>query len=294
METERQQARTAVMSTFEAVVLESVVETPDTRTLVIDIGSRANYRAGQYVTIDPHQFAGLRVFVAYLEHLKGRREAPRAYSMSSAPHEPHVAITIKEEVYEAGRTEYPPLLSGFLVHHLRAGDPLVVRGFVGTYTLPDEVAARTEHVLHLCAGSGSVPDLSILKDSLQRHTRLRHTFVYSSRTWQDVIFRDALERIREQSSARLRVIHSLTREPNPFSYGADVRVGRIGLDLLRPLLSDQPNSLVYVCGPGVTVWERRACAAQGITPTPRFIETMLRHLDALRVPRARIKVELYG
>ena len=90
------------------------------------------------------------------------------------------------------------------------------------------------------------------------------------------------------------MIHILTREPNPFSYGADVRVGRIGLDLLRPLLSDQPNSLVYVCGPGVTVWERRACAAQGITPTPRFIETMLSHLDALRVPRARIKVELYG
>jgi len=49
------------MSTFEAVVLESVVETPDTKTLVLDIGSRANYRAGQYVTIDPHQFAGLRI-----------------------------------------------------------------------------------------------------------------------------------------------------------------------------------------------------------------------------------------
>lgn len=75
------------MSTFEAVVLESVVETPDTRTLILDVGSPASYHAGQYVTIDPHQFAGLRGFVAHLEHLKGRREAPRAYSMSSAPHD---------------------------------------------------------------------------------------------------------------------------------------------------------------------------------------------------------------
>ena len=282
------------MSTFEAVVVESVVETPDTRTLVLDVGSRASYHAGQYVTIDPHQFAGLRGFVAHLEHLKGRREAPRAYSMSSAPHDLHLAVTIKEEVYEAGQTKYPPLLSGFLVHHLRAGDPVVVRGFVGTYTLPDEVAARTEHVLHLCAGSGSVPNLSILRDSLRRHIRLRHTFVYSSRTWQEIIFRDALEGIREQYSARLRVIHSLTREPTPLSYGGDVQAGRIGLDLLRPLLSPEPISLVYVCGPAVTVWQRRACAPQGITPAPRFIETMLGHLEALNVPRARIKIESYG
>jgi ferredoxin-NADP reductase len=286
--------RVPALSTFESVILESVIETRDTRTLVLDLGSHATYRAGQYVTIDPHQFAGLRAFVAYLEHVKGRREAPRAYSLSSAPNDPQVAMTIKEEIYEAGRTPYPPLLSGFLVHHLRAGEPIVVRGFAGNYTLPDDLADRSGHVLHLCAGSGSVANLSILKDSLQRHQQLRHTFVYSNRTWQDVIFRDLLERLGEQYPTRLRLIHRLTREPAPFPYGAHVAAGRITLDLLRPLLAEQPDSLVYVCGPGVTVRERRACAAQGATPAPRFIETMLAHLDALCVPRAQIKVESYG
>jgi hypothetical protein len=42
------------------------------------------------------------------------------------------------------------------------------------------------------------------------------------------------------------------------------------------------------------VWDRRACAAQGTAPAPRFIESMLGHLEALGVPRARIKLEAFG
>lgn len=287
--------RPAGLATLDGVVLDSIVETPDTRTLVLDFGSQAvSYRAGQYVTIDPHQFAGLRGFVAYFEDLKGRREAPRAYSMCSAPHEPHVAITIKVEVYEPGLTKYPPLLSGFLVHHLRPGDPLVVRGFTGAYTLPDDVEARTDHILHLCAGSGSVPNIGIVKDSLHRHARLRHTFVYSNRTWNDVIFRDELARLRERHHDRLRVIHTLTRETGPFPSGETVRSGRIDLDLLRTALANEPTSFVYACGPAITVWQRRACAAEGTTPPPRFLEAMRGHLETLGVPRERIKIESFG
>ena len=281
------------MATFDAVVLDSVVETEDTRTLVLDVGAASSYRAGQYVTIPPQQFVALRSFVGYLERLKGRVEAPRAYSMSSAPLEPHIAITIKEEVYD-GRMKYPPLLSGFLVHQVRAGDRLAARGFAGTYVLPDDIETRTEHVLHLCAGSGSVPNLSILKDSLHRHSRLRHTFLYSNRTWADVIFREALGRLRDEHPARLKVIHTLTRETEPLVQEEDVRAGRIGIELLRGVLAGEPDTFVYACGPAVTVWERRACKAQGIAPTPRFLESMLTHLQSLDVPADRIKVEAFG
>jgi ferredoxin-NADP reductase len=282
------------MTSFDGVVIESVVETADTRTLVIDVGSVSTYRAGQYITIDPHQFAGLRSFVAYLEHLKGRREAPRAYSMSSAPHERHLAVTIKEELYEVGRSKYPPLLSGFLVHHLHPGERLSVRGFAGAYVLPDDVERRTEHILHVCAGSGGVPNLSMVKDSLRRHTRLRHTFLYSNRTWEDVIFRDVLARLEGQQPARLRVIHTLTRESDATVTARSARRGPIGRDLLREALDTEPGSLVYVCGPAVTVWERRARAAEGTAPAPRFLESVRGHLLDLGVPADRIKVESYG
>jgi 3-ketosteroid 9alpha-monooxygenase subunit B len=291
MTTEHATTRVPAQTTFKAVVAEVVVETPDTITAVLDIGVPPKYRAGQYVSIDPHQCPSLRCMTCYRELVKGGAEPPRAYSMSSSPEEPHVAITIKEEVYD-GQMAYPPLISGFLVHQTRPGDRMDVIGYAGAYVLPDDVDA--EHILHLCAGSGSVPNLSILKDSLLRHPRLRHTFVYTNKTWQDVIFRNDLARLRAAHPDRLQVIHTLTRETAISSPNEDARSGRVTQELLGGILEREPDSLIYACGPAVSVWERRAHAAAGTTPTPRFLESMRAHLTALGVPRERVKIEAFG
>src|SRR5579864_2522874 len=88
---------------LETMVADVICETPDTATLVLSTGNqRLDYEAGHFLTIDPHQFEELERFVLFLEDLKGRKEPPRAYSMSSAPHEPHIAITVKEERYISG------------------------------------------------------------------------------------------------------------------------------------------------------------------------------------------------
>jgi len=284
-------ARAPGITKFDASIADIVVETPDTITAFLDLGQPVNYRAGQYVSIDPHQFPSLGSMTRYLDHLKGRHEPPRAYSMSSAPHEPYIAITIKEEVYD-GVMEYPPLISGFLVHQLRTGDRITVTGFAGAYVLPDEVKA--EHILHLCAGSGSVPNVSIIKDSVLRRPNLRHTFVYSNKTLQDIIFRAALAQLQAEHRDRLRVIHTITREACVASASEDIRSGRVTVELLREIFEREPNTIVYACGPAVSVWERRAHAATGTTPTPRFLETMQSHLAELAVPRERIKVEAFG
>ena len=276
---------------FDAVIADIVVETPDTITAFLDLGQPVTYRAGQYVSIDPHQFPSLGSMTRYLEHVKGRHEPPRAYSMSSAPHEPYVAITIKEEVYD-GVMEYPPLISGFLVHQLRTGDRIEVTGFAGAYVLPDD--PKTDHILHLCAGSGSVPNVSIIKDSLLRHPHLRHTFVYSNKTLQDVIFRAALARLQAEHRDRLKVIHTITREAGIASADEDIRSGRVTVELLGDIFQREPNTIVYACGPAVSVWERRAHAAKGTTPTPRFLESMQSHLAELGVSRERIKLEAFG
>jgi 3-ketosteroid 9alpha-monooxygenase subunit B len=280
-----------MMTKYDALIAEIVVETPDTITLMLELGTPVKYRAGQYVSIDPHQFRSLYSFTKYLEHVKGRVEPPRAYSMSSAPDDRYVAITIKEEVYD-GQMAYPPLLSGYLVHQLRTGDHIEVLGFAGAYVLSDHVDA--EHILHLCAGSGSVPNVSMLKDSLRRHPTLRHTFVYSNKTWQDVIFRAALAQLRAAHPDRLQVIHALTREPSASSDIEDVRSGRITLELLQQVLEREPRSLIYACGPAVSVWERRAHALAGTTPPPRFLESVRSFLSTLGVPRERLKVEAFG
>ena len=196
------------------MVADVVPETYDTVTLVFFTGNdRLDYKAGHFLTIDPHQFEALERFTAFLEDLKGKKEPPRAYSMVSAPHERYLAVTVKEERYTSGQTKYPPLLSPLLVKHMVRGMRLAVTGFTGPYTLPDDIEARTDHLVHLCAGSGSVPNVSILKHALQLHPRLRHTFIYSNKTWEDVIFRRTLERARgAQHQDRLRVVHALTRE----------------------------------------------------------------------------------
>lgn len=291
MTTGAQSTRAPGITKFDALIADVVVETPDTITACLDLGQPVTYRAGQYVSIDPHQFPSLGSMTRYLEHVKGRHEPPRAYSMSSAPHERYVAITIKEEVYD-GVMEYPPLISGFLVHQLRAGDRISVTGFAGAYVLPDEVKA--EHILHLCAGSGSVPNVSIIKDSVRRHPNLRHTFIYSNKTSQDIIFRTALAQLQSEHPDRLKVIHTITREAGVAAPGEDIRSGRVPLELLREILDREPNSIVYACGPAISVWERRAHAAKGTTPTPRFLETMQAYLTELAVPRERIKIEAFG
>ena len=74
-------------SKIVAVVNEIIDETADTRTLVLGTGDeRLEYEAGQFLHIDPHQFAVLQRFVTFFEVLKGRKEPARAYSLSSAPH----------------------------------------------------------------------------------------------------------------------------------------------------------------------------------------------------------------
>ena len=277
------------------MVADVVVETADTSTLVFFTGNdHLEYRAGHFLTIDPHQFEALERFTAFLEDLKGKREPPRAYSMCSAPHERYLAVTVKEEQYVSGATKYPPLLSPLLVKRTVKGMRLMVTGFTGPYTLSPDIDSQTDHIVHICAGSGSVPNFSMLKHALEYYPRLRHTFIYSNKTWRDIIFRDALIELEAKHPERLRVLHTLTREPDVALCGPSVRKGRVNADVLRQLIPDLDSCVIYVCGPGISKFDREAAKEKGEQPQPRFLESVLADLKSLGVPNARIKRESYG
>jgi ferredoxin-NADP reductase len=280
---------------MEVMVADVILETPDTTTLVLFTGNdRLEYLAGHFLTIDPHQFAALERFTAFLEDLKGRREPPRAYSMSSAPHERYLAVTVKEERYVSNVTRYPPLLSPLLVKRTLRGMRLAVVGFTGPYTLAADVTSQTDHIVHICAGSGSVPNFSMLKFALAHHPTLRHTFVYSNKTWDDVIFRDELERLAVQHPDRLNILHTLTREGDVARCGSNVRRGRVDQALLREAIANPTECLVYVCGPGVSKFDIAAAKEAGTVPPRRFLESVLVDLKEIGVPDKRIKREFYG
>ena len=278
---------------MEVEVVHVRRDTPDTTTLFMSAGDEPiEYEAGHFCTIDPHQFGELEHFTAYLEDQKGQREKPRAYSMASAPHEEHLAITIKEERYESGETPYPPLLSPLLTYYIQEGRRMVISGFTGAYTFPVDVCERAEHIVHVCAGSGIVPNRSLIKESLHRSDPLRHTLLFSNKTRGDVIYFEEFEALRAQYPDQLDVIHCITREDPSGIRGA--RSGRISEELLREVAPDPSKVMAYSCGPGITPYERRAARAKGETPEPRFVENMVALLQEHGLDKKQIRQESWG
>jgi 3-ketosteroid 9alpha-monooxygenase subunit B len=280
---------------LEVMVAETIVETHDSTTVVFFTGNdRLEYQAGHFLTLDPHDFPELERFTAFLEDVKGKKEPPRAYSLASSPHEKYLAITVKEERYVSGQTKYPPLLSPLLVRRLQKGRRLPITGFTGPYTLPADIEDKTDTIVHVCAGSGIVPNYSILKWCLEERPRLKHVMLYSNKTWGDVIYGQHLNQLATQHPDRFTLIHTLTREPNVAALGPHVRSGRINEALLRELIPHPSAVHVYCCGPGITKFDREVARARGEEPPPRFLESALAGLAAIGVPPKQIHRESYG
>lgn len=280
---------------LEVMVADVITETHDTSTLVFFTGNdRLEYEPGHFLTIDPHQFAALDRFTRYLEDMKGKKEPPRAYSMCSAPDEKYLAVTVKEENYVTGQTKYPPLLSPLLVRRINRGTRMTITGFTGPYVLPHDIESRTDHLVHLCAGSGSVPNFSIIKHALARRMKLRHTFIYTNKTWHDIIFRQQLEQLCEMYPDELRVIHCITREENIQRRGVNYRQGRINAGVIAEYVPDISAANYFCCGPGITKFDREAAKARGEQAAPRFLESTLAALDELGVTKKQIHRESYG
>lgn len=279
--------------TLEVMVADVIRETPDTSTIVFFTeNDHLDYEPGHFLTINPHQFAALERWTSYLEDLKGKKEPPRAYSMSSSPDEHNLAITVKEERYITGVTKYPPLLSPILAYRTTPGAKMEVTGFTGAYTLPNE--NLPDSILHICAGSGIVPNWSILKYCLRNHPQIKHRLIYSSKTWEDTILPNDLLDVQADYPKTLDIVFTLTREdPSPVA-DADLRKGRISKDLVKGALKGLENPLVYICGPALSKWDKKLAREKGKTPPPRFMESVLDHLRELGVEKKRIKKESYG
>lgn len=280
---------------LEVMVADVIYETPDTRTLVFFTGNDPlEYKAGHFLTIAPQQFPALERWTAYLENLKGKKEPPRAYSMASAPHEKYLAITVKEERYVPGVTLFPPLLSPILALRTEVGTKMVITGFTGPYTMPDDLESKTDHVLHVCAGSGSVPSFSIIKDSLISGRKLKHTLVYSNKSWEETIFAKQLLDLQKKYPNQFRVVFSLTREPDASIFSESIVNGRITKELLEKYVEDASHQFVFVCGPSISAFDKKAAKEKGIEPKPRFLESVLQALEEIGFTDDRIKRESYG
>jgi ferredoxin-NADP reductase len=224
-----------------------VQETPRTRTIELDVPGWPGHRPGQHVDVRLTAEDGY--------------QAQRSYSIASAPGNGRVALTV--ERIEDGE------VSPYLVDDLLPGDRLEVRGPIGGYFVWEPELGGP--LLLVAGGSGIAPLMSMLRHHAAVGSDVPVRLVYSSRSLEDVIYREELERL---AGAAVEVVQTLTRERPPGWNGYARRIDAQLLDEVAWPVSERP--LAYVCGPTT------------------LVEAAAQALAALGYEPARIKTERFG
>lgn len=204
-----------------AEVLEIIDETPRVRSLVLKIPDWPGHLPGQHVDVRLTAEDGY--------------QAQRSYSIASAPESGHVMLTI-ERITEG---EVSPYLTEIVV----PGDRFELRGPIGGYFV------WTAHVggplMLVAGGSGIAPLMAMIRHRAAAGDTSPALLLYSSRTWDDIIYREELAALAEQDDS-LQIVHTLTRVQPPGWTGLR---RRIGTDVLGGLMLKQAEPRIYLCGP---------------------------------------------
>jgi ferredoxin-NADP reductase len=189
-------------------------------------------------------------------------QAQRSYSVASAPLAGYLELTVED----LADGEVSPYLS----EELRRGDLLELRGPIGGYFT--WTAADGGPLLLVAGGSGIAPLMSMLRQRQAAGSEVPTTLLYSSRSWEDIIYREELARM--SADPALDIIHTLTRS-HPADWDGYIR--RIDAAMLAEVAGmTAPGGLAYVCGP------------------TRLVENVASDLVALGYPPERVKTERFG
>ena len=286
---------TRTIRKMDAVVVDVVRRTHDASSVYFFVGETGPYKAGQFISIDPHQFPELERWVKHLENVKGKKEPIRSYSMQSAPGEKCVSICVKAEDYDAKVHKYPPLLSPFLASGALKGRECIISGFTGAYYIPDDISDKTDLVLHFVAGSGIVPNYGILKDELKnnKNPKVKHVMIDVNKTVGDIMLHDQLAALARAYPDRFQFINLVTRE-DPSHLGPTYFMGRPTTEFTKKYVPDASSVRVYACGAAITKHQKESAKEKGVEPQGRFMESVEAILHEMGVPTAHFKKEEFG
>ena len=165
----------------------------------------------------------------------------RSYSIASPPERTGV-IEITVERIEDG--EVSPYLHDVVV----SGDQIEVRGPIGGYFVWE--VAMGGPLLLIGGGSGVVPLMAMLRHRAAQHAPLPARILYSSRTAEDVIYRDELEAMAG-SDHDFEAFFTFTRQAPAEWTGYRRRIDAAMLgEVIKPFGN---QARVYVCGPTLLV-----------------------------------------
>ena len=204
-----------------AHVVELVTETPQAKSIVLDVPGWPRHRAGQHVDVRLTAEDGY--------------QAQRSYSIASAPEDEHVLLTV--ERLDDGE------VSPYLTAEIRPGDRLELRGPIGGYFVWDESLGGP--LFLIAGGSGVVPLRAMLRHREASRSSVPTRLLYSSRTLGDVIYRGELDRFASERDVDVRL--APTREWPDDWKGHRGRVDNVFLEEVAWAPADRP--LTYICGP---------------------------------------------
>jgi len=193
-------------------------------------------------------------------------EIRRSYSICSSPKDGELRVAIKK--VEEGK------FSTYAHGELKIGDVLDVMPPLGNF-VSKKTEAKHKEYLAFAAGSGITPIMSIMKSVLEDEPNSNFTLVYGNRGKNSIIFREAIEALKNKYMLRLRVYHVLSREY------VDIPLfsGRINAEkcaeFCKTLIDVHHTDEAFICGP------------------EDMILSVRQQLIDLGMPSAKVHIELF-
>lgn len=210
-----------------STVVKVKVETPSVKTFTLALPDWVPHRAGQ------HYDVRLTAPDGY--------QAQRSYSIASSPEQKGV-IELTVERLEEGE------VSTYMHDVLIVGDQVEMRGPIGGYFVWE--ASMGGPLLLVAGGSGIVPLMAMLRHRNAVGSRVPVSLLYSSHSYEDIIYRDELDRLSKDPCG-LEVFHTLTRRQPQGWKGYDRRIDmRMLAEVAQPLGRELK---AYICGPTALV-----------------------------------------
>jgi len=199
--------------------------------------------------------------------LQGETPVIRTYSLSSAPSDGHLRISVKAQ----------GAASRHLHEQVALGDLLDVRLPTGSFMLDDE---SPRPIVLIGAGVGITPLMAMLREQLARNVlgrgRRQIYLFHGARCLDDRPFQSELATLLARPGGLLRVYRALSQPEAQAARGKDYEIhGRLGIEAIKSRLALDDYDF-YVCGPG------------------SFTQSIYEGLRAVNVADARIHAEAFG
>ena len=205
------------------------------------------------------------------------KEERRAYSMSSAPLDKHLSVTVKR--VKGGK------VSNHIADGLKAGDTVEVMPPQGRFYTDLNPDQRKSYYL-FGAGSGITPLMSIIRATLEQEPQSSLYLLYGSRHDDAIIFHEDLKALEEKHKGQF-FVNFIVSQPKKektswFKKGTTNwagSVGRISSKEVDRFLDKHPirgNEVAcFICGPGA------------------MIDTVEKHLESKPIDSKNIHTERF-